>query len=77
MDINTDHKIKTKNKIQHQNLRLNWCERHIIEICFPDLFISDESTFYLDILVGARWAKNKENYLHAKNKGENRDMGCN
>ena len=50
-------------------MRLNWCERHLIETCFPDLFFSDESTFYLDIPVGARWVKDKENYIHAKNKG--------
>ena len=29
---------------------------------------SDESTFYLDSPVGARWVKSKENYIHAKNK---------
>ena len=50
-------------------MRINWCERHIIETWFPNLFFSDESTFYLDNPVGARWVKRKENYIHAKNKG--------
>ena len=48
---------------------LNWCERHIIETCYLYLYFSDESTFYLDYPVGARWIKSKENYIHAKNKG--------
>ena len=54
--------------MQHRNLRLNWCERHIIETCFPDLFFSDESAFYLDNHVGARWVKSKVNYIHTINK---------
>ena len=70
MDISKGSpKLKIKNELLHQNLRLNWCERHLIETCFPDLFFSDESTFYLDNPVGARWVKDKENYIHAKNKG--------
>ena len=64
MDISTNH--QNKNELQHRNLRLNWYERHIIETCFSDLFFSDESTFYLDNPVGARWVKSKENYIHAK-----------
>ena len=63
--------------IQHQYLRLNWCERHIIETCFSDLFFSDESTFYLDNPTGARWVKGKENYIHTKKSKKNWDMGCN
>ena len=55
--------------MNYNTIRLNWCEIHIIETCFPDLFFSDESTFYLDNPVGARWVKGKENYMHAKNKG--------
>ena len=50
-------------------MRLKWCERHIIETCFPILFLSDESTFYLDDPVGAWWVKsNSKNYINAKNK---------
>ena len=49
-------------------MRLNWCERHIIETCFPDLFFSNDSTFYLDNPVGARWVKGKENYIQQKRK---------
>ena len=48
---------------------LNWCEGYIIEICFLDLFFSNESTFYLDSSVGARLVKSEENYIHPKNKG--------
>ena len=44
-------------KMKYNAIRLNWCERHIIETCFPDLFFSDESTFYLDNPVGARWLR--------------------
>ena len=58
-----------KIEIQHRDLRLNWCKKHIIETCFPVLFWSDESTFYLDNPVGARWLKRKQNYMQAKNKG--------
>ena len=64
-------------KMKYNAIRLNWCERHIIETCFPDLFFSDESTFYLDNPVGARWVKGKENYIHAKNKRRKWGMGCN
>ena len=70
--------LRVKNKIQHWNLRLNWCERHIIETCFPDLFFSNESTFNLDNSVGARWVKSKENYIQAKQiKEEKSGMGSN
>ena len=55
--------------MKYNTIRLNWCERHIIETCFPDHLFSDESTFFLDNLVGARWVKGKENYIYAKNKG--------
>ena len=51
-------------------MRLNWSERHIIETCLPDIFFSDESIFYFDNPVVARWAKSKENYMHAKIKEE-------
>ena len=56
MDISTGHQIKSKN-LFYSTIRLNWCERHIIETCFPDLFFSDESTSYLDNPVGARWLR--------------------
>ena len=59
-------KLRVKNEIQHKNLRLNWCERHIIETCFPEHFFSNESTFDLDNPVGARWVKSKEKYIYAK-----------
>ena len=58
-------------------MRLNWREKYRIETCFPDLFFCDESTFYLNNPVGARWIKSKENYIHAKNKGRNWGTGCN
>ena len=64
-------KLKIQNELKHRNLRLNWCERHIIATCFPDLFFSNELTFYLDNFVCARWVKSKENYIHAKNKRRN------
>ena len=48
---------KLRVKIKYNLIRLNWCERHLIETCFPDLFFSDEPTFYLDNPVGARWLK--------------------
>ena len=54
--------------MQHWDLKLNWCEIHIIETCFPDLFLSDELTFYLDNPVDARWVKSKQNYT-CNNKG--------
>ena len=57
--------------MQHRNLRLNWFERHIIETCFPHFFKRDESIFYLDNPIGARWVKSKENYIHEKIKEEN------
>ena len=56
-------KLKVKNEIQQRNLRLNWCEKHIIGACFPDLYLSDEPIFYLDNPVDARWVKSKENYI--------------
>ena len=55
--------------MKYNTISLNWCERHIIETCFPDIFFSDESTFYLDNPVDARWDKSEENYIIAKNKG--------
>ena len=54
--------------MNYNTIKLNWCERHIIETCFPDLFFSDKSTFYLDNPVGAWWVKSKESYIHTKNK---------
>ena len=33
------------------------------------IFFSNESTFYYDNPVGARWVKSNENNIHAKNKG--------
>ena len=67
-------KLRVKNELQHWNLRLNWYERLTIESCFPDLFFSDKSTFYLDSPDGVRWVKSKENYIHAK-KGINLGLG--
>ena len=64
-------KLKIKNELLHQNLRLNWCERHIIETCFPDLFFSYESTFYLDNPIGARWIKSKITIYMQNLKEEN------
>ena len=58
--------LKVKNEIQHRNLRLNWRERHIVETCLTYHLFNDESTFYLDNSIGARWVKRKESYIHAK-----------
>ena len=50
-------------------MRENWCLRHINDTNFYDIFFTDETTFYLNNPAGAKWLKDKDNFIYSKNKG--------
>ena len=41
------YKIKPKTDINHQQIRLNWCNRHVFDNC-NNIFFIDETTIYLN-----------------------------
>ena len=62
-------KLKLKNEEPQRQMRENWCLRHINDTNFYDIFFTDETTFYLDNPAGAKWLKDKDNFIYSKNKG--------
>ena len=66
---NKSPKLKLKNEEPQRQMKENWCLRHINDANFYDIFFTDETTFYLDNPAGAKWLKNKDNFIYSKNKG--------
>ena len=62
-------KLKIKNEEQQRKMRENWWLRHMQNTNFYDIFFTDETSFYLDNPVGARWLKDHDNLIFSKKKG--------
>ena len=60
---------------QRDKKRENWCLRHINDTNFYDIFFTDETTFYLDNPAGAKWLKDKYNFIYSKNKERKLEHG--
>ena len=61
--------------MKYNTIKLNWCESHIIETCFPDLFFSDESNFYLITLLVQDGLRVRKTIYMQKIKEENLGHG--
>ena len=66
-------KLKIKNEEQQRKMRENWWLRHMQNTNFYDIFFTDETSFYLDNSVGARWFKDHDNLIFSK---KNWSVGC-
>ena len=64
MGILTTSKIKNEEQ-QRKNERKLWL-RYMQNKNFYDIFFTDETSFYIDNPVGARWLKDHNNLIFSK-----------
>ena len=64
------NKIKPKNDIDDQEIRLNWCNRHVFDN-WNNIFFTDERTIYLNNPGGFKWIKEdiQRNVITGRNRG--------
>ena len=63
------YKIKPKNDIDDQEIRLNWCNRHVFDN-WNNIFFTDETTIYLNNPGGFKWIKEdiQQNAITGRNR---------
>ena len=63
-------RLNQKNDIDDQEIRLNWCNRHVFDNC-NNIFFTDETTIYLNNSGGFKWIKEdmRQNVINGRNRG--------
>ena len=63
------YKIKSKNDIDDQQIRLNWCNRHVFDN-WNNIFFTHGTTIYLNNLGGFKWIREDvhQNIITRRNK---------
>ena len=63
-------RLSQKKDIDDQEIRLNWCYRHVFDI-LNNIFFTDETTIYLNSPGGFKWIKEviQQDVITGRNRG--------